>query len=208
MALASAQPGLENLGLNLTQIVIAARREEFAELAPLAEDSSLAPGCSPFVTIVEGGTTRQESVGNAARATTADFVLVHDAARPLLLPELVVRVAQAALQFGGAIAALPASDTVKIASENSGTSFVANTLDRQAVWLAQTPQIFRRELYLQSLERAEQEQFAATDCASLLEHAGHRVALVEGEAENIKVTFREDLARAETILRERSDALN
>ena len=193
-ALIEAAPLLRNLGVELTQILIAARREEFPLLQPLVD---LYPA---LVTVVEGGATRQESVGNAARASSAGFLLIHDAARPLISSDLIVRVTQAAQTAGAAIAALPASDTIKIAREENGLPLIGSTLDRRTVWLAQTPQIFRRELYLRALESASHENFEGTDCASLLERIGEKVALVAGETENFKVTFANDLVRAESIL--------
>lgn len=201
-ALLAAAPRLSTLGVAINEILIAARREEFELLQPIIAS------VSPQISLVEGGATRQQSVGNAARAADADFLLVHDAARPLLSSDLVFRVVQAALETGGAIAALPASDTIKVARVQNGAPVVGSTLARETVWLAQTPQIFRRELYLRALENAGRENFAGTDCASLLERIGADVALVEGESENLKVTFAADIARAEAILRGRGNRVN
>jgi 2-C-methyl-D-erythritol 4-phosphate cytidylyltransferase len=198
---ASAAP-LRELNIELTQILVAARREEFAILEELFSSFS---HFSPAVVLVEGGATRQESVGNAARKAEADFLLVHDAGRPLLTHDLVCRVADAALQKNAALAALPASDTVKVAREKDDVVLVADTLKREMVWLAQTPQAFRRELYLRALERAQHDNFEGTDCASLVERLGIEVMLVNGELENFKVTFAADLERAQTILRMRQN---
>lgn len=200
-ALAASAVPLRKLNIELTQILVAARREEFAVLEALLPSSS--PSLS--VVVVEGGATRQDSVGNAAKAAKADFLLVHDAARPLVSPDLIFRVAQAAQQEGAALAALPACDTVKIARQQDGVPTVADTLKRETVWLAQTPQAFSRELYLNALARAEEECFAGTDCASLVERLGAGVALVKGELENFKVTFATDLERAEAILKVRQN---
>lgn len=204
-ALADSIPQLCGLGLELKQILIAARREEFEILNTLPPLAFRFP-CA--VALVEGGATRQESVGNAARVAQTDFLLVHDAARPLLTPGAVARVAQAALQSGAAVAALTASDTVKIARLQNKVPVVKETVERQTVWLAQTPQIFRRELYLKALEAAQRENFDGTDCASLVERTGVDVVLVEGETENLKVTFATDLERAEAILKARQNAVN
>lgn len=200
-ALVAAAPSLSTLGIKLNQILIAAREEEFDLLFPLAAVYS------PLVKIVAGGATRQESVGNAAQKANADFLLIHDAARPLLSVDLILRVTQAALKTGAAIAALPASDTIKIARRENGVALVGSTPDRATVWLAQTPQVFQRELYLRALKNAIDENFEGTDCASLLEQIGENVALVCGEAENFKVTFADDLIRAESILKARFAAL-
>ncbi len=201
-ALAASAVPLRKLNIELTQIIVAARPEEFAVLEELFASFS---GFAPSLTLVEGGATRQESVGNAAQKADADLILVHDAARPLLTPDLICRVAYAALQNRAALAALPASDTVKVAREQGGAAVVADTLKRETVWLAQTPQAFARELYLDALTQAEQENFAGTDCASLVERLGVDVTLVEGELENFKVTFAADLERAEVILKVRQN---
>lgn len=206
-ALLTAEGNLRDLGVALCEFFIVARPEEWGTLetlvAPLREENQRVR----FV-LIEGGATRQESVGNAARMAKADYLLVHDAARPLLSRELVVRVMETALRSGAAIAAVPAADTVKIARQDEGFSFVQSTLERENIWLAQTPQVFRRKLYLDALETASRAHFAGTDCASLLERARQPVSLVEGESENFKITYGEDLARAEAILSAREIAVN
>lgn len=186
--------------IELRQILIAARPEDFELLHPIIS------AFAPLAVLVEGGATRQQSVGNATRAAITDFLLMHDAARPLASADLIARVVQSAMQNGAAIAALPASDTIKIADIRDSISFVGSTPERAQVWHAQTPQVFRRELYLRALEHAEVENFEGTDCASLVERIGERVALVPGETENLKVTFAADLTRAESILKARSTA--
>jgi len=198
---ASAAP-LRELNIELKQILVAARPEEFAILEALF--SSLTD-FAPSVVLVEGGATRQESVGNAAQKADADLLLVHDAARPLLTPDLICRVATAALQKSAALAALPASDTVKVARGEGDGAVVADTLKRETVWLAQTPQAFKRELYLDALALAQNDRFDGTDCASLVERLGVDVMLVKGELENFKVTFAADLERAQTILKVRQN---
>lgn len=174
----------------LVELIIAARGEEWELIRPML--SSL-PSSIKFV---EGGATRQDSVCAAAKAAHGDFLMVHDAARPLVSPELIARVYDAAFKNGAAIAALPCPDTLKTTRRENGSIFIASTLDRESVYLAQTPQVFRRELLLQALKSAAAEGFKGTDCASLIERLKHPVAVVEGEARNFKVTFKEDLERA------------
>ena len=175
------------------EIIVAARRDEFRFVDEIKKQCAF----SVEFEIVEGGATRQQSVHNAVKSARGDFVLVHDAARPCVSPSVVKRVVDEALKTGGAIAAMPASDTIKRADANGK---IAQTLDRRTIWLAQTPQVFRRQLFLDALEQAQRDGFEATDCASILEHAGHTVSLVEGETDNIKVTFAADLERAAAIL--------
>ncbi len=176
--------------------ILCARMEEF-DLITGAVPAGLGP-----VRLVEGGSTRQDSVYAGVRQATSDYVLVHDAARPCLSADTIMRVVQSAVENGAAIAALPVSDTVKQADKSG--AFIAETLDRRTIWLAQTPQVFRRTLLLPALESAAREDFQGTDCASLLERRNQNVALVEGEASNFKVTYAADLARAESLLRERN----
>lgn len=197
-ALAQAAPALAGANMAWTKIIVAARREEFELIAPIASKIDSLP-----IILVEGGATRQESVWNAARAASdeADLLLVHDAARPLVSSDLISRVCNAARETGGALAALGASDTVKIVKRQGEAVEVEATLDRHNVYLAQTPQVFRRERFLEAFARAEAEGFIGTDCASLLERAGYPVAIVEGEECNLKVTYASDMERAENLLR-------
>jgi 2-C-methyl-D-erythritol 4-phosphate cytidylyltransferase / 2-C-methyl-D-erythritol 2,4-cyclodiphosphate synthase len=145
--------------------------------------------------IVPGGERRQDSVAAAFRLVSeeADVVLVHDAARPFASANLVARTIAAAAGSGAALAAVGARDTVKEVHEH----VVRATLDRRTIYLAQTPQAFRRDVLRDALAIGED----ATDEAALAERAGHAVTIVDGEASNIKITTPEDLAIAEAIAR-------
>ena len=168
---------------------------QFLESADQTRDENAMP-----IVLVEGGATRQDSVWNAVRATKSEWVLVHDAARPCPSRALIESVRDAATATSAAIAALPVSDTVKRAAPDGS---IAQTLNRDQIWLAQTPQVFRRELFLAALESAAREGWQGTDCASIMERAGHQIMLVPGEAENLKVTYAADLERAAAILGKR-----
>lgn len=185
-------------GAEWREIIVAARRDERGFVDEIKQQCAF----SREFFVVEGGATRQESVYNAVKGARGDFVLVHDAARPCVSPQVVRRVVDQALRSGAAIAAVRASDTVKRADEHGN---IAQTLDRNQIWLAQTPQVFRRDWLLGALERAVDEGFEGTDCASLLENVGHAVSLVDGDLENLKVTYAADLERAATILNLRFD---
>ena len=156
-------------------------------------------GLEARVQVVEGGARRQDSVRNALAVLGEEvsWVVVHDGARPLVTPELVERCLLGASETGAAIAALRVVDTVK-AGDAGG--FVEATRPREGLWLAQTPQVARRELLARAMARAEAGGFEGTDEASLLEAAGVRVKLVEGSAENIKVTTPGDMERAARLL--------
>jgi 2-C-methyl-D-erythritol 4-phosphate cytidylyltransferase len=154
-----------------------------------------------------GGETRRDSVYNglvAAMATVQadDWMLVHDAARPCLpRKDLEALVRETQNDEVGAILALPVAETVKkAAKDESGAQRVAATEDRSLLWLAQTPQMFRAGLLIQALKRAKG---APTDEAAAVEQLGLRPRLVAGSRENLKVTWPEDLAIAEGILKGR-----
>ena len=152
--------------------------------------------------VVPGGHERQDSVRHALEAVheDVDVVLVHDAVRPFLTEPMVEGVVKGARAKGGAIIALPMKDTVK----QVGTDHVIErTVDRQSLWLAQTPQAFRRDWLLAAHRKAHAEGVRATDDAYLIEWAGHSVSVVEGSGENIKVTRPEDMVIGEAILASR-----
>jgi len=188
----------EQANARLVQLVIVAREAEFP-LIQLAAPSI--PGGVELL-LVQGGDTRQDSVEAGIRASEGAYVLVHDAARPCVSAQLLTRTALRGIRSGAAIAALPASDTVKWAQEHKADE-IQSTLPRDRVHLAQTPQVFWRGTLLRAFKKARQTGFEGTDCASLVEHAGGRVVLVEGERTNIKVTFPDDLERAGAILAQR-----
>lgn len=196
-ALASAKVLLEKDYFDLAECVIAVRQEEFSLIEKVCASERL-----PFmIRLVEGGENRQLSVCNAVQTVGTEWVMIHDAARPLVSPELIVSVCQAAQRHGGAIAALRATDTVKYSTLDEGQPFIKSTFERNRVWLAQTPQVFSRQLFMYALKSAEQTNFETTDCASLVERLGQKVALVHGEARNFKITYAEDLERAERELK-------
>ena len=154
---------------------------------------------------VRGGAVRSESVrlALAAAGEGDDSIVVHDAARPLVTPELAECVLAAVCAEGvdAAIAAAPVIDTVKRVSED-GT--VRETLDRTGLWAVQTPQVFRRAALERALDVPAEVLAQATDDAWLVERAGGRVVVVEAPRENLKVTTPVDLALAELLLARRA----
>ena len=183
----------------VNEIVVVAKKDEIAKY----EEFRTTYGLDKLTKVVEGGETRQMSAKNGFDAVDARaaYVAIHDGARALITPERIGEVILAAYAHGAAIAAVRATDTVKYASGG----FVAETLDRNDIWLAQTPQVFRDEIYRAAAYTAEKDGFAATDDASLAEHIGIGVYLVDCGAENFKVTVGSDLSRAEILLREREE---
>jgi len=151
------------------------------------------------IRVVAGGARRQDSVANAFGVINdaAEIVVIHDAARPFASPALISRTIAAAAESGAALAAMPARDTVKRATGQL-TPFVSETIPRESVYLAQTPQVFTRRILREALALGESGP-EATDEAALAERAGHPVRLVEGESTNIKITTPDDLAAMQAI---------
>ena len=154
--------------------------------------------------IIEGGKTRQESVLNGFEAINdkAKFVAIADGARCLTTPININDVCFAAYKHKAATAAHRATDTVKIARSGH---FIESTPDRETIWLAQTPQVFKVSLYRAAAYTALKEKIAVTDDNSLVEHIGHPIYLVECGANNIKITTKDDVIVAESILKKRKD---
>ena len=148
------------------------------------------------LTLVEGGAFRGASVRNGVRALSdkATVVLVHDAARPMITADVVRRVERAARRTGAALAAWPLSDTLK---DGRGGRRVKRTVPRDGLWLAQTPQGFRRGRPLDCLLAPRPD---ATDDVALAERRGLPVEIVEGSASNIKVTYPHDLKVCRALL--------
>ncbi len=165
------------------------------------------------LTVVPGGATRARSVANAMAAVETELVAIHDAARPLLTPELVDELAAALADDPDAsavIAAAPITDTVKQTKRALGTADVSNaplvvetTPDRSRLWGAQTPQVFRVEALRAALAVDDEVRDGATDEAMLIERTGGTVLIHPAPAENLKVTTPHDLRVAELLLVER-----
>jgi 2-C-methyl-D-erythritol 4-phosphate cytidylyltransferase/2-C-methyl-D-erythritol 2,4-cyclodiphosphate synthase len=171
-----------------------------ADLAAAPPPYLTAPG-KP-IRLVPGGSRRQDSVAHAFEAIDerTDMVVIHDAARPFATHELIARTIDAAAECGAAVAAVQSSDTVKrVHTLTHGDLLVGETLPRDSIYLAQTPQAFRRAVLRDAI--ASGAGVEATDEAFLAERAGHAVRIVEGERTNVKVTTPDDLAAAEAFAR-------
>ena len=151
--------------------------------------------------VIAGGSERQLSVLNGLNALSKqpDIVVVHDGVRPFTTVELIEEVITTASESGAAIAALHCSDTVKKASS---LHTIEETLPREDIWLAQTPQAFRYDILREAIDKAFEDGFLGTDESLLLERIGIEVKLVEGSKYNIKITTAEDLEIGELILKE------
>ena len=173
------------------------------------------------IVAVDGGATRARSVSNALQAVGTELVAIHDAARPLVTPELIEKVIAtlvAAPDAAAAVAATPITDTIKRVAPDAADGCnalsvhkakktlhqVEATLDRGRLWAAQTPQVFRVEALRAALAGDPERVAAATDEAMLVEGAGGRVLIHPSPPDNVKVTTPLDLKLAELLLKERS----
>jgi len=155
-------------------------------------------------TFARGAATRQQSAwaGLLLVRQDVELVLIHDACRPLVSPDTVRRVAEAAHRCGAAIAAVPAVHTVK---EVDDEARIVSTPPRHTLWFAHTPQGFRRELILRAHEAARRDGFEGTDDAQLVERIGGEVRVVRDSDHNLKVTTPEDVVMAEAVLAWRAE---
>jgi 2-C-methyl-D-erythritol 4-phosphate cytidylyltransferase len=150
---------------------------------------------------VPGGETRQDSVYWGVRELKnrgSDFVFIHDGVRPLVDEKILERCVEGVVKFDAVCCALPCVDTVKFSLDGE---IISETLNRQNIWRAQTPQVFRISLIWEALERAKEDGFQGTDDSSLVERLGQPVHLVLGSEDNLKITTPQDLILAEELLR-------
>ncbi len=170
-------------------VVAADRVEEFSALTGGTRD----------LRIVAGGTRRRDSVVAGLRACTTRYAAIHDGARPLITGDQIQRVVAAAEGHPGAIAAIPVTDTIK--EVRDGT--ISGHPDRSRLWAAQTPQVVLRQAWLHAAASSDNDE---TDDAAMLSRLGLECVVIEGSAENIKITRQQDIALAEAILRARGEA--
>lgn len=176
-------------------IIVAGEAEHLDRIKSMAAEY----GITKFQEVVEGGAYRQHSVWNALRAASpvADLILVHDAVRPFVTADEVQRVVDAAKHFGAAILAVRVKDTIKQSDEQE---FIENTLDRESLWCAQTPQVFKREMLFKAFQNANNDHFLVNDESSILEYSGADVKIIEGSYANVKITTPEDFSFAEFLI--------
>lgn len=177
----------------INEIVVALPAEHLDAESKLLKNAFKRP-----LLFVSGGTRRQDSVANAFAKTSAkaDVILIHDAARPFVTGDVIARAIDGARTYGAAIAAVAAKDTVKQTGDANpdGSRLVRGTIPRDSVYLAQTPQAFRRDILSRAL--TEGEAIDATDEAMLVERLGVPVHVVEGDERNVKITTQQDLDKA------------
>ena len=184
----------------IDEIVIVAKREELSTVEALV----LEYGLKKVARIVSGGETRQISArrGLEAIAPKMKYIAIHDAARCLITPAMIADVVSAAYANRAASAGRSCTDTVKRVTAHG---YVSETLDRDTLFLAQTPQVFDVSLYRAAAYMAKQKEESATDDNMLVEKLGQAVKMVDCGEENIKITTATDLYVAEAILRARGE---
>ena len=150
------------------------------------------------ILVISGGHDRQTSVRNGIEASSkkSNLVCIHDAARPFLTQELINNSINGCENSDGAIVAVPSSDTIKIAHNGN----VENTIERESVWLAQTPQTFHKSKLNIATENSKKKKLCVTDESMLMEAMGYRVKLVDGDEDNFKITTKKDWVRAEKLI--------
>ncbi len=180
---------------HIDEIIISAKKDEL----PLYKQFKTKFAISKPISVICGGSTRQESSLNAFKyiSDEAEFVAIHDAARCLITPKMIESVISAAYENGAACACCRSADTVKIVTKGD---LVEQTPERKNVRLAQTPQVFQTEIYRVSAYKALADGIEVTDDASMAEHAGFAVKMVDCGRENIKITEPSDIPIAEAIL--------
>jgi len=169
------------------EIVVPTRQEYFELVFKIAEKYKI----TKLKSVIEGGQERQDSVYNAVISLEAeknDLVIVHDAARPLLPEELLIKAIKSAEKFDNILVAFKGRDTLVRKKKN-----VLNYIDRENIYYVQTPQIFRYSILIDSLEKAYKENFYGTDESMLVTRAGYKTEIIEGSASNIKITTPEDI---------------
>lgn len=178
------------------EIVLAVKKEEQAFIENLLIEYRI----TKVAAITEGGAERQHSVYACLKASLSKgIVLVHDAARPFIKQQVIHQLVQTAEKYGAAVAAVRAKDTMKKVEDG----IIQETVDRESLWIIQTPQAFQYDLLEKAERLAEEELFLGTDEAMLVERLGEQVRIVESTYDNVKMTTKEDLLFGEILLNKR-----
>ncbi len=181
----------------IDEMIVATRKQDILHYQELFKKSNL------DVKVVEGGNERIESMYSGVKASQGDIILTHDGARPLTPVWLIEHLIQAVEKYGAAMTAIPPSATIKHAEEDL---MIRHSLPRRTTWIAQTPQGFRRDILLHSLESAiHQKYFVATDDSEIVAMHGYPVKIVPGDHVNIKVTVMSDLVVATELFKQETE---
>ena len=174
---------------NVESIVIATKKEYFKKLQKLIIDNKF----HKVTNIVEGGTTRHDSVFNGLKAIVSSYecyIIIHDAVRPFITEKKIKEMMKVVKECKAVIPALKVNDTIK---EVNRSNVVIRTIQRKYLWEVQTPQIFKYDVLWKSFTKANSKKLKGTDESSIVENAGYKVKIIEGEKTNIKITTKDDL---------------
>ena len=179
---------------DINEIVLAVPKNRLADLK-IEIGSIKAP---KNVLVVSGGASRQESVKNSVLATSqhSDLVCIHDGARPFISENLIKQSINACYSNDGAIVAIPNYDTIKTCVRG----YVDKTIDRNDVWMAQTPQVFWKSKLLEAIDFSEKNNAKMTDESSMMEALNFQISVIKGNANNFKITSPEDWERASNLV--------
>lgn len=179
------------------EIVLVTRMDKIEQIANFVKNH----GISKVTKVIAGGQTRIESclAGVASVKKTAEYIAIHDAARPFVTPELISACLEGAKKYRAAVPGIPVADTLKKVEDG----FSAGNVDRESVVRIQTPQIFESDLIKGALTCTVEKKLLVTDDSSAVELCGFRVKIIPGDEDNIKLTEPSDLDVAEAILRKR-----
>lgn len=185
---------------SVSNIILVVKEEDISSFLEVTRQL----GFQKVSLVVRGGETRQESVFNGFKEVLKmekkpDIICIHDGARPFIKTETIEEAIWDAHIYGGSCVCLKSRDTVKVVGENG---FIEETLDRNKIYLAQTPQCFNFSLYEKAVNLAKEEGKNYTDDCQLFEAMGAKIHITEGDSQNIKITSPEDLKIAEGILSE------
>lgn len=183
---------------SVSEIIIVARENDI----PAIREEAKKAGISKLKTCTTGGATRQESVINGVKCISknTELIAIHDGARPLVKPEHIEKTIKDASIFGGATLGVPVKDTIKMVDDG----LITDTPPRKFLYITQTPQIFKRNLYFEGIDFALEHGLDFTDDCQLVEAIGGKVYMTIGDYTNIKITTPEDIKIAEILL-ERGD---
>lgn len=184
---------------NIDEIVIVTRKNDINKVNEVVKDFSF----SKVVAVVVGGETRQLSVLNGINSVScdADFIAIHDGARPLVTEKVIIDTLNCAIKYDAATTGVRVVDTIKCVDENEN---IVDTPDRTFLRAVQTPQIFKKDLYLSAVENVPNSKDFTDDC-KLIETYGHKVKIVDGDYMNIKITTPNDIEIATYYLSKRRE---
>ncbi len=177
----------------INEIIIVVNKKDLEACSKIVEKNIF----KKIKKIMVGGETRQQSSYNGVMEADSDIILIHDGARPLVTEDSITNSIRDSLNYGASVVAVPLKETVK----KIDNCFVQNTLDRDALWVAQTPQTFRADIIKEAHETAKRDGFFGKDDSSLVERIGYKVRICRGHYENLKITTPDDLVIAKHIFK-------